>query len=213
MRSYSTTMTVSCAPFKASFQARRDPDHPLLRAARAALEERAQDLRTAHARVFSCFELQKTHDLGALTRTAYESLPEDSLFLGLLACEESLKELRVCLLDAETALKGNACARVAPMRTQDEVYTAFKQAGFAHIVTDFERLTLVYEDFFALVRELRALGLSRSFSARSSDAFASRALFAQANALYAARFPAPTGGVIATIDLLYVHGWTTKKGS
>ncbi|HBM91007.1 MAG TPA: hypothetical protein DD400_03910 [Rhodospirillaceae bacterium] len=204
-------MSESSALFDNAFQELQQArakmwQHPLLRKAQERLEERLADLKEACPYKLSCFELQHTADLPETLSQEYRALPENGLFLGVLAGGNSLHELRESLMKAESELTGGANPRVAPMMDLQTLNRLLPAAGFAHTVTDQESLTLVYEDIFALMHELRAGGWSNSLTARSRS-FAPRCLFERAGDIYKEHFTAPSGGIMATIDLFYLHGW------
>jgi len=180
----------------------------LFNEAQARLDERAADVRTPPpALVTSCLALQSVNDLPGTLRQIYEDLPEGGLFLGVLAGGETLRELRLCLTEAELALKGGASPRIAPMIDLLNLSRLLPAAGFALPVVDTERVTLLYPDLASLLHELRSHGWANSLTARSRS-FAPRALFPRAEELYRTRFPGPTGrGLAVTVDLLFLHGW------
>ncbi len=186
----------------------KNPAHPLLRAAEEKLRERLADLKTPPPDLrLSCFELQRTNDLAGSLQDIYAALGQGGLFLGVMAGGESLKELRVSLMEAEIELKGGASPRIHPMADLLTLSRLLPQAGFALPVADEERVTLTYPDLFALMRDLREMVLTNRLEARSRS-FAPRRLFEKAAEIYAARFPAPDGkGIAATVDLLFLHGW------
>jgi hypothetical protein len=56
---------------------------------------------------------------------------------------------------------------VAPFASRQSHAGLFQRAGFALPVADVDRLTLRYDDMFALVRDLRAMGETNAHAARS----------------------------------------------
>lgn len=188
--------------------ARRGGARPVLYAkAEALLKERMEGLREPPPDlVFSCLELQKVNDLPGVLHEIHATLKPGGLFLAVLAGGETLRELRMCLVEAEIARKGGASPRVHPMPDLLALSRLMQETGFVAPVADIDRLTLVYPDPFALMRELRNLGLTSSLSARPRS-FTPRGLFTKMAALYETRFSAPSGGVTASIDLIFLHGW------
>lgn len=176
--------------------------------AAARLRDRLDDLKEPPpGLVTSCLALQQENDLPGALQKIYKSLPSGGLFSGVLAGGESLRELRLCLTEAEIALKGGASPRVAPMIQLEALSRLLPEIGFALPVADRERLTLVYPNLNALMKDLRTAGWTNSLTARARR-FAPRALFERAAELYAEHFPGPKGqGLFVTVDLLFLHGW------
>lgn len=173
----------------------------LLKERMNGLKEPPPDLR------LSCLELQSENDLPGALSNIRASLKPGGLFLGVLTGNESLRELRLSLLEAELALKGGASPRVAPMPDLPTLSRLMQEMGFVSPVADSERFTLIYPDLFALMRDLRALGLTNSLAARTR-AFTPRTLFTKTAEIYATRFPAPSGtGLTASVHLIFLHGW------
>ncbi len=180
--------------------------HPLRLKVQQRLEERLADLKKTCPHKLSCFELQRVTDFPKALTQEHSALPQNGLFLGVLAGGNSLHELRESLMKAEMELTGGASPRVAPMMDLKTLSRLLPAAGFAHTVADQESLTLVYANIFALMHDLRETGWSHSLHARSRR-FAPRHLFQRADTLYKKNFTAPSGGIMATLDLLYLHGW------
>ncbi len=184
-----------------------EPPPAFVREAEARLRERLEDLKTPPPDIaLSCLALQNENDLPAALRAAWDNLAESGLFHAVMLGGESLRELRLSLAEAETALTGGASPRVAPMIDLEMAGRLMLKAGFFQPVVDSERLTLIYPNLFALMRDLRRTSMTNALSARSRR-FAPRALFTKTAEIYAARFSGPKGGIAVTMDLLFLHGW------
>ena len=105
------------------------------------------------------------------------ALRPDGLFLGAMAGGDTLHELRESLLAAEAELSGGASPRVAPFADVRDVGALLQRAGFALPVADVETVTVRYADMFALMRDLRGMGVTNTLVARSRKP-ATRGLFA-----------------------------------
>ncbi len=156
--------------------------------------------------ITACLTLQTADDLRQELAAIYASLEQGGLFHGVLAGGQTLYELRTCLMEAEVALSGGASPRVHPLPDPETTGNYLVAAGFALPVVDQERVTLTYPDLFALMQDLRRYGFSNTLQARLRR-FAPRDLFTRAQDIYAARFPAPDGGIAVTVDLIFLHGW------
>lgn len=198
--------------------------HPLYLEAQARLHERLADITqpfknicdwtTGHDKrslgsfdlITSCLSLQHENDMAASFTAIYDSLDKGGLFLAVLIGGQSLHELRTCLLEAEILISGGASPRVAPMVEKEDAGTLLMQTGFALPVLDHEQATLVYNDLWELMQDLRSTGCANALTSRTRH-FTSKRLFETANELYVERFPAQDGGITATFDLLFLHGW------
>ncbi len=209
------TLPLFDAAFQACQKARaaawsNEPPPAFVREAEARLRERLEDLKTPPPDIaLSCLALQNENDLPAALRTIHSNLAENGLFHAVMLGGESLRELCLSLAEAETALTGGTSPRVAPMIDLETAGRLMLDTGFFQPVVDSERLTLIYPDLFALMRDLRRAGFANALSARSRR-FAPRALFTKTAEIYVARFPGPKGGIAVTMDLIFLHGW--KKG-
>lgn len=156
--------------------------------------------------IISSLTLQLTNDLPGVLRQCFTALAPRGAFLAAALGGATLQELRHCLTQAELKLCGGASPRVAPALAAESATALMQRAGFDAPVVDSEKITVVYPDMLVLLRELRALGWGNALRARRRS-LTPRTLFAEAGALYAAQFPAAAGGIRATFEILYLHGW------
>ncbi|NCC02948.1 MAG: hypothetical protein EOM37_02710 [Proteobacteria bacterium] len=198
-------------------------DHPLSRIALERLDERLSEVKRRFAcpmtwqkgqsakpqsadLILSLFSLGQSGNLLEELRAVYESLKPEGLFLAALIGGESLQELRDSLMQAELDLRGGAAARMAALSKPEDMGNALTQTGFAHPVVDHESFTLLYDNIFALLQDLRTQGCTYKPKNRTG-AFAPRNLFARASLVYHERFATPEGKIPATVDMIFLHGW------
>lgn len=156
--------------------------------------------------VMSNLTLQNVNDLPGALRQYRAVLAPQGAFLAAVLGGATLQELRHCLTQAELKLSHGVSPRVAPTLSAESLTTLLQRAGFAAPVIDTEKVTVAYPHLFALLHELRGMGFSNILRARQRR-FTRRALFAEAAAQYAAQFPATAGGIRATFEFIYLHGW------
>lgn len=156
--------------------------------------------------IVSNLTLQHVNDLPGVLRQCFAALAPQGAFLAAVLGGGTLQELRHCLTQAELMLCGGASPRVAPAISAESATALLQRAGFNAPVVDSEKLTVEYPDILALMRELRAMGFGNILRARSRR-LTPRTLFAEAGKRYAAQFSAPAGGIRATFELIYLHGW------
>lgn len=159
--------------------------------------------------ITSILQLQSINNLTVTLQAFHASLKPEGLFMGVMLGGNTLHELRTCLIEAEATLSNGTRPRVIPMMNQETASNHLLQAGFAHPVLDHECVTLTYPDIWELMKALRAMSLANNLKARPRH-FTRRKLFERANELYKARYPTKQGGINATFDLFFLHGWKEK---
>ncbi|MHA3978126.1 methyltransferase domain-containing protein [Halovulum sp. GXIMD14794] len=162
----------------------------------------------AHDLVIHALALHWADDpVGQLVQMRH-ALQPDGLMISAQFGGRSLQELRASLAEAEVALRGGLSPRVVPMGEIRDLGGLLQRAGFALPVADSLVLPVSYSDALALMRDLRAMGETNALAARDRRP-ASRALFAQAAALYAQSYPDPEkpGRIRATAEIVLLTGW------
>ncbi|WP_091969118.1 methyltransferase domain-containing protein [Methylobacterium gossipiicola] len=154
----------------------------------------------------SLLALQHVNDLPGALAQLRRALRPDGLFIACLLGGRSLTELRQAFGQAESEVEGGISPRVAPFAEVREMGSLLQRAGFALPVTDVETLTVRYADPFALLRDLRAMGLTNVLTERRRTPLR-RATLMRAAAIYAERFSDPDGRMRATFEILWLSGW------
>ncbi|WP_136658519.1 SAM-dependent methyltransferase [Nitratireductor sp. XY-223] len=156
--------------------------------------------------VVSPLSMHLVNDLPGLLVQIRQALLPDGLLLAALPGTGTLAELRDCLLTAETELSGGASPRVIPFADVRDCGALLQRAGFALPVADVETYTARYDTMFALMRDLRHMGMANPLRARSRKP-ATRSLFLRAAQIYADRYSDPDGRIRASFCVLYLSGW------
>ncbi|UUP17117.1 methyltransferase domain-containing protein [Nitratireductor thuwali] len=154
----------------------------------------------------SLLTLHETNDTPGMLVQIRRALRPDGLFLGAMGGAGTLQELRQSLLEAETEICGGAAPRISPFADLRDIGALLQRAGFALPVTDLETLTVRYDDMFALIRDLRAMGATSALAERSRRPLP-REVFLRAAAIYARRFADPDGRIRATFNMVWMSGW------
>jgi SAM-dependent methyltransferase len=174
-------------------------------------EPEALPLRAASVDcIVSLLALQGVNDLPGALMQARNALRPDGLFMACMPGGASLGELRQSLLAAEVALTGGATMRVAPFGDLRDMGALMQRAGFALPVADVESVTVRYGDMFALVRDLRAMGLTAPLKERPPRP-APRALWLEAARHYAENFADADGRIRATFEMVWLSGWAPHE--
>jgi SAM-dependent methyltransferase len=160
--------------------------------------------------IVSLLALQGVNDLPGALMQARQALRPDGLFMACLPGGATLAELRQSLLAAEVALTGGASMRVAPFGDLRDMGALMQRAGFALPVADVENVTVRYGDMFALIRDLRAMGLTAALKERPPRP-APRAMWLEAARHYAENFADADGRIRATFEMVWLSGWAPHE--
>ncbi|CAA2143762.1 methyltransferase domain-containing protein [Methylobacterium bullatum] len=158
----------------------------------------------------SLLALQHVNDLPGALAQLRRVLKPDGLFIGCLLGGRTLTELRQAFGQAEVEIEGGISPRVAPFAEVREMGSLLQRAGFALPVTDVDTITVRYADPFALMRDLRAMGLTNVLTERRRTPLRRDTLMRMA-AIYAERFADPDGRLRATFEILWLSGWAPHE--
>jgi SAM-dependent methyltransferase len=156
--------------------------------------------------VVSLLDLHAVNDVPGYMAQVAASLVADGLAIFAFFAGDSLRQLREAWLIAEQELTGGVSPRVAPMIDLRETGGLLQRAGLALPVADVDRLALRYADGFALMREIKSLGLANYLVGRSQSLTSRRLLLAAAET-YAKNFAEADGRIPATVDIAWAMAW------
>ncbi|MEH6546966.1 MAG: methyltransferase domain-containing protein [Sneathiella sp.] len=160
--------------------------------------------------VGSVLSLHWTNDLpGALAQIARIIKP-NGLFLGALFGIDSLRELKICLAEAESEISGGVSPRISPFTEVRDAGALLQRAGLALPVTDVDTITLKYTDAFSLMKELRGMGEANSLISRKKSLTGQKVLLRAAE-LYQQHFEDEDGNIPATFQIIYMTGWSPHE--
>ncbi len=134
------------------------------------------------------------------------ALRPDGLFLGVMLGGQTLHELRAALATAEAEVAGGLSPRVSPMADVRDLGGLLGRAGLALPVADTLALTASYETLPALARDLRAMGEGNALAQRLRHP-SRRAIFARAEEILKAEYPAENGRFAISFELIFLAGW------
>jgi SAM-dependent methyltransferase len=138
------------------------------------------------------------------------ALKPDGLLLASLFGGETLNELRLSLLEAESELTGGAAMRVAPFADLQDIAGLLQRAGFALPAADRDVVTVRYGEPMRLLADLRAMGETAALAERPPRTL-SRRILARGFDLYRARFSDADGRIRATFEILTATGWAPHE--
>ncbi len=154
--------------------------------------------------------LHWVNDLPGALANIRSALAPDGLFLGTMFGADTLQELRLALIEAESAESGGAAMRVAPFAQLYDLAGLLQRAGFALPAADRERVIVRYATPIALLADLRAMGETAPFVDRPQRALTSSVLN-RAVETYRTHYSDRDGRVRATFDLLSMTGWAPHE--
>lgn len=137
---------------------------------------------------------------------ARRALRPDGLLLCVTFGGRTLSELRAAMAEAEASVTGGLSPRVLPMGEIRDLGALLQRAGFALPVADNLTQHVDYESPLSLFRDLRAMGETNALADRHRKPM-SRKLLEEAFRVYATAFPAGSGRIRATFELVFLTGW------
>ncbi len=158
----------------------------------------------------SALSLQFVNDLPGLLSQIRRALKPDGLLMAALVGGSTLTELRDAFSQAELEIEGGVSPRVAPFADVRDMGGLLQRAGFALPVTDSDTLTVRYDNAFALMADLRAMGATNVMTQRRK-AFTRRATMLRMAEVYQQRFSDPDGRIRATFEIIWISGWAPHE--
>lgn len=138
------------------------------------------------------------------------ALRPDGLLLASLFGGETLHELRLSLIEAESDFVGGAGPRVSPFADLQDIAGLLQRAGFALPAADRDLLTVRYGEPLRLLADLRAMGETSALRERSPRGL-SRRILARAFEIYRARYADDDNRIRATFEILTATGWSPHE--
>ncbi|MEZ5961292.1 MAG: methyltransferase domain-containing protein [Hyphomonadaceae bacterium] len=138
------------------------------------------------------------------------ALVADGLLLASLFGGETLHELRLSLIEAESELTGGAGPRVSPFADLQDIAGLLQRAGFALPAADRDIVTVRYGEPMRLLADLRAMGETSALRERNPRAL-SRRVLARAFEIYRERYSDQENRVRATFEILTATGWSPHE--
>jgi SAM-dependent methyltransferase len=160
--------------------------------------------------VVSPLALHTVNDLPGALIQIRRALRPDGLMLAALFGGETLNELRLSLIEAESELTGGAGPRVAPFADLQDLAALLQRAGFALPAADRDMIIVRYAEPMRLLADLRAMGETAALSERNPRAL-SRRILTRTFEIYRERFSDPDGRVRATFEILNAAGWAPHE--
>lgn len=158
----------------------------------------------------SVLALQFVNDLPGVLAQVRRALRPDGLLLAAMIGGDTLTELRQSFATAEAEIEGGVSPRVSPFADLRDVGALLQRAGFALPVTDVDRITVRYDNAFALMQDLRRMGATNLLVERRKTP-SRRATLLRMAQVYGERFADTDGRIRATFDIVWLLGWAPDE--
>lgn len=160
--------------------------------------------------IVSPLALHWVNDLPGVLIQLRRMLKPDGLLLASLFGGDTLSELRLSLIEAESEITGGAGPRVAPFATLQDLAGLLQRAGYALPAADRDLVTVRYGDPLRLLGDLRSMGETSALAQRSARGL-SRRILARTFEIYRQRFSDNEGRAKATFEILTATGWAPHE--
>jgi SAM-dependent methyltransferase len=157
--------------------------------------------------IVSALALHWINDVPGFLVQVRRALKPDGLFVANFLGGRTLQELRQVFVQAEEEAGREAGPRVSPFADAQDGAQLLQRAGFALPVADSDVVTVRYDNMFALVRDIKAMGEAAAFGASRARPL-TRHIIARAADLYARDHADSDGRIRATFELVTLTGWS-----
>lgn len=153
----------------------------------------------------SIFDLHHVNSLPNMLVQIHHALKPDGLFMAVLPCEGTLKELRASLLQAESEVEGSASSSINFFPHIRQLGDLVRRVGFKLPVVDLEERIVRYSKFETLVNDLRNAGAGNSHCGPSPAL--TRIVFTRSREIYINNHADQDGKLPATFAMACISGW------
>lgn len=170
--------------------------------------------------VISCGSLHWINDLPAVLSGINRVLKPDSPFLCAMFGGDTLYELRTSLQLAGMDRLGGVSPHVSPLADVRDMGGLLQRAGYRLITIDIDDIIVDYEDVFALVKDLQAMGEANAvLGRRKSLAGLNKDVLIGLEGIYKELHGGAGdggsgggAGIPATFRIIYMIGWKEGLG-
>lgn len=153
--------------------------------------------------IISVFDLHAENDVPGFLKNMHRMLRPNGLFIAAFPGDETLRDLRTSLMQAELSMTGGAAPRIYPMIDMRDAAQLMQRAGFALPVVDKDRVIVSYPSLIKLMHDLRGMGETNALTARSKLC-AGQSLFEKTEYFYRASC---NDNIDAIFDIIHLSGW------
>ncbi|MAH83085.1 MAG: SAM-dependent methyltransferase [Rhodospirillaceae bacterium TMED8] len=156
--------------------------------------------------ILSNLSLHWTNDLPGTLVQMRHALKADGLLLVSMLGGATLRELRDSMYRAEIEIENGLSPRFSPLADVRDLGNLLHRAGFALPVTDYETLTVSYDNPLKLMRDLRGMGENNANLDRR-ETFSRRDTIMRAAKIYEETYMGNDGRIPATFEVISLTAW------
>jgi SAM-dependent methyltransferase len=154
--------------------------------------------------------LNFVNDLPGVLAQLRRSLAPDGLLLAALVGGQTLRELRLCLTQAQEEIEGGASPRVTPFVELRDLGGLLQRAGLALPVVDADSFVVRYANALDLMRDLRFMGATNVLAAGARQPLR-RDVLLRTMELYSELYSDADGRIRASFEILWASGWAPHE--
>eukprot|EP00996_Jenningsia_fusiforme_P001389 NODE_2275_length_1243_cov_26.943049_g2072_i0.p1 GENE.NODE_2275_length_1243_cov_26.943049_g2072_i0~~NODE_2275_length_1243_cov_26.943049_g2072_i0.p1 ORF type:complete len:376 (+),score=87.66 NODE_2275_length_1243_cov_26.943049_g2072_i0:60-1130(+) len=159
--------------------------------------------------IITNLNLHWLNDLEGTFEALRRKLKPDGVLLGCVAGEGTLAELNACFSEVEQELDGGVSPHTSPFVGGSDIAALLLNTGFKLPTVDVLRCSLRVPSAMDLMRGLQQCGESNALQSRRMHT--PRATIMAAAELYDQAFAHPSGGVVASLDVVNFVGWSPHE--
>ena len=147
----------------------------------------------------------KQKNLTKLFEQVNKALKPDGLFLVAMPGPNTLNELKMSLIQAETEVRGGAAQRTDSFIELREVGALLQKTGFALVVTDTDTVTARYDNPNFLISDLRKMGATK-MGVRTDNPPLTKKIYRRMCEVYEEKYSV-NGRIEASFQIIFGTGW------
>ena len=155
--------------------------------------------------IISNYYLHLSNNFDLLLKNINYSLNDNGFFIATLPGNSTLPELKSSMIAADTEMYGGAYRRFMEMYSIEKISSFLKNNNFKNPVIEKDTLKFYYNNFYALLKDLRYMGNSNIYYDRKST-FEKKNYFKKVEDIYFKKYSS-NKKLIANIEVIYISGW------
>ncbi|MCX7338892.1 MAG: efflux RND transporter permease subunit, partial [Alphaproteobacteria bacterium] len=159
--------------------------------------------------IVTIFSLHWINDVPGFLTQCSMALKPGGLFLAVFIGGDSLYELKTVFQQVDAEFHNGIGARFSPLIHAKDAGTLLQRAGFACPVSDTDRVTIQYPNVARLLMDIRNSASANALHQMDAPPL-SRQYLDRVEHVYRDLFSHPDGGIIATLDIVYMQGWKDR---
>lgn len=155
--------------------------------------------------ILSGYYIHLTNNFDDLLRNINNSLKDEGFFISIIPSPNSFHELKSCMIEADISMYGGAYKRFNESFSVNYINTLLKKNNFKKIVIEVDTITLQYEKFYSLLKDIRFLGNSNIYYDRKKN-FEKKNYFNKVEDIYWKKY-SNDKKLILQLEIICMSGW------